>query len=60
MRSGFAATVVVLSMFGTLAAPVTARADEGCMPGNIARQVPRLTRPDDNVCVPTHIADEVH
>lgn len=40
-------------------APPVASANGGCIPGDIPGQVPRLTRPSDNVCVPPNIAQEV-
>jgi hypothetical protein len=52
-----AAALVALGSF--MISPTPAHADGGCIPGDIAGQVPRLTRPSDNVCVPPHIADEV-
>jgi hypothetical protein len=50
--------VVVMVLSGLAAVP-SASADGGCIPGNIAGQVPRLTRPSDNVCVPPSIAQTV-
>jgi hypothetical protein len=50
---------VALVVLGGLAALPSASADGGCIPGNIAGQVPRLTRPGDNVCVPPNIAQTV-
>ena len=59
MRKTFFNIVAAITVLGTLTAPVPAWADGGCIPGNIAGQVPRLTRPSDNVCVPPNIAAEV-
>lgn len=48
-----------LTVAGGVSPLPTASADGGCIPGDIAGQVPRLTRPGDNVCVPPNIAQEV-
>jgi hypothetical protein len=51
-----AAAITVLGGVTVLPA---ASADGGCIPGDIPGQVPRLTRLNDNVCVPPNIAQEV-
>jgi hypothetical protein len=48
-----------VTVFGTLAGPAPSRADGGCVPGDVAGQVPRNARPGDNVCVSPQVADEV-
>ncbi|MGD1348660.1 hypothetical protein ACKUU1_23545 [Mycobacterium seoulense] len=48
-----------LTIAGGLTALPTASANGGCIPGDIAGEVPRLTRPGDNVCVPPNVAQEV-
>lgn len=53
------ACAAAVSVLGAVAAPPTASADGGCIPGDIPGQVPRLTRPSDSVCVPVNIAQEV-
>jgi hypothetical protein len=52
----YAAAVTVLA---TVTVAPAASADGGCIPDDIAGQVPRLTRPSDNVCVAPNIAQEV-
>lgn len=52
----YAVAITVLSGVSGLA---PASADQGCIPGDISGQVPRLTRPSDNVCVPPNIAQTV-
>jgi hypothetical protein len=49
----YAAAVTVLA---TVTVAPAASADGGCIPDDIAGQVPRLTRPSDNVCVAPNIA----
>jgi hypothetical protein len=48
-----------ITVLGTVAVPVPAQADGGCIPGDATGQVPRNARPGDNVCVPPNIADLV-
>src|ERR1700712_1779201 len=45
-----------VTVFGSMLATVPAQADGGCVKGDVAGQVPRLTNDTDMVCVPPPIA----
>jgi hypothetical protein len=51
--------VAAIAFLGTVTVLPVASADGACVPGDIAGQVPRLTRPGDSVCVTKHVAQEV-
>ncbi len=56
---GVGAAVATITILSSVAVPLPAWGDGGCMPGDVAGQVPRNTRPGDNVCVPRYVAGTV-
>jgi hypothetical protein len=58
-RSALALCAAAITVLGAVMVPTLAVADGGCIPGDIAGQVPRNTRPGDNVCAPQAVADLV-
>jgi uncharacterized protein YkwD len=52
-------TAAALTAVSIVVSPVPSQADGGCIPGDIAGQVPRNARPGDNVCVPPNVAATV-
>jgi hypothetical protein len=57
--TGLPMCAAVLAVAGGVTGLPPASANGGCIPGDIPGEVPRLTRPSDNVCVPPNIAQEV-
>jgi hypothetical protein len=59
MKKSLFGALAAVTVLGTIAAPLPARADGGCIPGDTAGLVPRQARPADMVCATPHIAAEV-